>query len=62
MKITPCRVVERPLELRAYRAIEFLTCKAIAPMLAVEKFRGYFDYRDGVWFSVNHRLGILAFV
>ena len=22
--------------------------EAAAPMLAVEKFRGYFDYRDGV--------------
>lgn len=48
MKITPCRVVERPLEPRAYHAIGFLTCKATAPMLAVEKFGEYLDYRDGV--------------
>ena len=46
MKRTPYRVVERPLEPRAYRTIGFLTRKTAAPMLAVEKFREYLDYRD----------------
>lgn len=46
MKRTPYRVVERPLEPHAYRTIGFLTRKTAAPMLAVEKFREYLDYRD----------------
>ena len=36
--------------------------KTAALMLAVEKFRGYLDYRDGVGFSANYRLDVLALV
>lgn len=41
MKRAPYRVVERPIEPRAYRTIGFLTRKAVAPTLAVERFREY---------------------